>query len=576
MKSRLNIFHPVGVCAALILTGIAVYANHLNNPFQFDSIRYIPNHPLLQNAEQYFTWEMLEREYKHRWLLMATLAGNVLLDGFRPFGFHLVNLTIHIFNSLLVFCVAVTWSRKFYPDDATPPQAIGLFTALLFLAHPMQTESVIYVISRGGALATSFYLLGFLCFQHLLKAEAKTASRIFAALGIVACMILGFSAKQTLITLPALLFFYYLFCGDSRQRVLNWMRRRLPILIGAGLVISGALLWKLLTDEAFLIGPSKAGESIGRLNFMFTQPGVLVGYYLRLLFLPFNLNVDPDIPLVTSALSFSLWGALATLALLFALAVKAARRGATVYLFCLGWFLLVISPSSSIITLEDLAAERRVYLASLGLFFPCAALLLRGLYSYPRLRLLVPILIVACLCATTMKRNAVWSSESRLWNDTLKKSPNKIRPLVNLARAYTTEGDPKQAVALYERSLRLNPNIFHSHYNLGNLYWAEGKTELALHHLLQARQLEPSIPETHGRLGELYLALKRFEDADRSLRKAVELFPQYAVALRNLGLLYYFEWKRLEEGRAFFQLSLFLDPNQPDADSLRQIINAPR
>ena len=186
--------------------------------------------------------------------------------------------------------------------------------------------------------------------------------------------------------------------------------------------------------------------------------------------------------------------------------------------------------------------------------------------------LVISIFISIIFSGLTIQRNQIWASEVSLWNDTLKKSPQKIRPVINLAHAYTTTGNIDLAVEYFEKALALNPNIFATNYNLGNLYLKRGREEDALRLLQTAALIRPKIPETHELLGEIYLKRKQIELAEFHLKRAVEIKPDYALSMRNLGIIYYFHLKKPEEAAVYFSRALSIDPNQKQADNIRILI----
>ena len=183
------------------------------------------------------------------------------------------------------------------------------------------------------------------------------------------------------------------------------------------------------------------------------------------------------------------------------------------------------------------------------------------------------ILISIIFFLLTIQRNKVWTSEILLWDDALKKSPKKIRPMINLARAHTKVGSFDLAVDYYEKVMDQNPNIFATNFNLGNLYLKRGREKDALHLFKTAAILAPHIPEVHGLLGEIYLQKKHIKLAEFHLKRAVEIKPNYATAMRNLGIINYFHLKKLKEAAVYFARSLSIDPNQDDADNIRALIN---
>ena len=571
-------------CLFILVLGGLVYGNHLQNPFQFDTVAYITNHHRLDNINEQLNINYLWKEFIHRGLLQISLAFNVHLDGFRTFGYHLINMLLHLINSVLVYFVTLgIWSylgsiNSQSKDDET--RFVALFTAVFFLIHPIQTESVVYIMSRSEVFAATFYLSSFLLFQIYVVRDRpiKTAFKILVLFLISTAFILGFSVKQTVITLPLMLLLYFIFGQESESTSIRWLKRR-KWGIGFIIMIGVSLLFhKLLTDELFLIGESTAGEDIGRLNYMLTQPTVIFYYYFKLLLFPINLNIDPDIQLITNWWSWKFITALAGIAGLVYVSCRAKENRILLYFIC--WFLIVLSPSSSIITLSDLAAEHRTYLASYSFY----AVLAYCVYKVPQLVLphnsirckntilVISIFVSIIFSGLTIQRNKIWASEVLLWNDTVNKSPQKIRPVINLGHAYTTAGNIDLAIKYFEKALALNPNIFATNYNLGNLYLKRGEEGDALRLLQTAALIRPKIPETHELLGEIYLKRKQIELAEFHLKRAVEIKPDYAISMRNLGLIYYFHLNKPEEAAAYFSRALSIDPNQKQADIIRILI----
>jgi protein O-mannosyl-transferase len=571
-------------CVLLLVLGTLVYGNHLKNPFQFDTIAYIVNNNRLDNINEQLSISYLLKDFFHRSLLQISIAFNANLDEFNTFSYHLINLLLHLINSLLIYFItikALCYLKLIECKNIkTEIHFISLFTAILFLLHPIQTESVVYIMSRSEVFAGTFYLSSFLLFQvYLAKGEPiKISYRILVYLIISVIFILGFSVKQTLITLPLMLLLYFLFGLRPESVYIDWLNRykwKIGIVLLVGII---PLFYKLLTDESFLIGPSYAGENIGRLNYMLTQPSVIFYYYLKLLIFPINLNIDPDIILVTEWRSWSLFTSLLGIAgiIYFSFKVKEKR----ILLFFIFWFLITLSPSSSIITLTDLAAEHRTYLASYSYFAIvafCVYKITNLVYTDnfkkgKNLALFVSIFISIIFSVLTIQRNKIWTSEVSLWADTLKKSPQKLRPVINLAHAYSTNGNFELAMEYYEKALLLNPNVFATNYNLANIYFERGREEDGLKLLQTAALIRPKRAEVHGLLGEIYLKRKQIDRAEFHLKQAVEFKPDYALAMRNLGIVYYFHLKKPEKAAVFFSRALSIDPNQKDADNIRLLI----
>ena len=567
----------LGYCLLISLLGVLFFSNHLNNPFQFDSVAYIVNNANLKNPETLLSFEFWKKEFLARGLLRISLALNAYLDGFRPFGYHIFNLAFHILNALLLFFVLEKSLRRFGMEGvgwgSKRIRSVSFFSAVFFLCHPIQTESVIYIMSRSEVIASTFYLAGFLLFQQLLERSSTSHLQYgLYFLSIFLIALVGFSVKQIVATLPAIMILYYLCSCPDHSPALQFLKKWRWAITGIIAGVAGFLFYKLLTDETFLIGPSRPEEMVGRAKYMLSQPSVIVFYYLKMLLFPMNLNIDPDIAVVTSFLSWNFLLPMFCIAFLLLCSLKVFKTRFVFFFLC--WFFIILSPSSSIVTLHDLAAEHRTYLASAGIFilFACGVAEVTCRWGETRPLNITLIFCVFALGIMTMKRNAVWQSELSLWQDTHQKSPHKLRPLINLARAHSLEGNSEKAIQYYQESLVKGPGVFATNYNLGALYLEKGLVTDALRHFQLASRIEPEIPEPFAKLGEIYLSQKNFKLADSYFKRAVELNPRSSKVFKNLGVVNFYHLNRPKQGLAYFTRSLNLDPGQPEADKIRELL----
>ena len=567
----------LGYCLLISLLGVLFFSNHLNNPFQFDSVAYIVNNANLKNPETLLSFEFWKKEFLARGLLRISLALNAYLDGFRPFGYHIFNLAFHILNALLLFFVLEKSLRRFGMEavgwENKRIRNVSFFSAVFFLCHPIQTESVIYIMSRSEVIASTFYFAGFLLFQQLLERSSTSHLQYgLYFLSIFLIALVGFTVKQIVATLPAIMILYYLCSCPDHSPALQFLKKWRWAISGIIAGVAGFLFYKLLTDETFLIGPSRPEEMVGRAKYMLSQPSVIVFYYLKMLLFPMNLNIDPDIAVVTSFLSWNFLLPMFCIAFLLLCSLKVFKTRFVFFFLC--WFFIILSPSSSIVTLHDLAAEHRTYLASAGIFilFACGVAEVTCRWGETRPLNITLIFCVFALGIMTMKRNAVWQSELSLWQDTHQKSPHKLRPLINLARAHSLEGNSEKAIQYYQESLVKGPGVFATNYNLGALYLEKGLVTDALRHFQLASRIEPEIPEPFAKLGEIYLSQKNFKLADSYFKRAVELNPRSSKVFKNLGVVNFYHLNRPKQGLAYFTRSLNLDPGQPEADKIRELL----
>jgi hypothetical protein len=145
-----------------LLIGVAIYPNTLHSPFVFDDGPSIPRNPTIKNLENFYGNSTGYDKYPTRIIGYFSIALNYSIGEFDPFGYHILNMAIHIINSLLVyFFVLITFRTPFLKKSLSeaPAREVSLISGMLFLVHPVQTEAVTFIVQRLTSLTTIFYLL---------------------------------------------------------------------------------------------------------------------------------------------------------------------------------------------------------------------------------------------------------------------------------------------------------------------------------------------------------------------------------------------------------------------------------
>ena len=405
---------------------IEVYGPALSGAFVLDD-RYLPF--MDPNAAQMTlrTWVTGLRPllYFSYWLNFQTSGSG----GIEPYGYHLTNVFLHFLGSLVITLVAA----RLLELSGTTGRARNILSAIaggIFLLHPLQTESVAYVASRSEVLSVLLYFSAFAVFLYR-RTESIT---ILRSIAIVVLFAAAISTKEHTLTLGALLLLadYYWGLGGIRK---NGLLYGILAVAGAG----GAFaVWRVLQ------GATTAGFRVPGLTpatYFFTQCRV-IWTYVRLFFLPFGQNVDPDVAVSHTLLEH---GAIFGLAALVALIAAAwiYRKRWPLAAFGIFMFVLLLAPTSSFIPIVDVSAERRMYLPFLGLVLVCLEFLRRLKISQAAW---AGAAIVAVCSVLTYQRSAVWASPVALWQDASNKSPQKWRPHFQLASAlYESERCPEAA-----------------------------------------------------------------------------------------------------------------------------------
>jgi tetratricopeptide (TPR) repeat protein len=559
-------FHLLLICIATI----AVYANTLNAPFVLDDITSITNNAITRNFQVVLT---------SRIVTYISLALNYRLHGLDVTGYHVGNLLIHAANGALVYTFLNLLQRTAGLADAAFSKRekllLSLFTALLFICHPLQTQAVTYISQRATNLATFFYLA-----THTLYLAARLCPERSRAIAVgtaaFATALLAMASKEIAVTLPlTLVLVEFIFIGGSvRQKVLPLTLLFLPVLFVPVALIpalgSGGNPLELLSRLTSLT------QTISRGDYLLTQFPVILTY-LRLLFVPLGQNADYDYQVVTSLST----GVVASLALLVAilaaslyLLVRARqKRQAELKLVAFGlfWFFIALSVESSIIPLPDVIFEHRVYLPSVGFFAAAVTALFAG-RRYLRGRasaltgLVLPILSLTLLvlAATAVIRNTVWQDEVSFWEDIAAKSPAKVRAHVNLGNAYQNRGRFADAIREYKEVIRLDPNDPGAPNNLGTICYRQRNWAEAALWYRQALRLDPGNVSAHYNLGRTLTEEGHFAAAEDALRQAIQIRPEFDPAHNSLGIVY-FKMQRYPQALAALKTAVRLNPGNGEA-----------
>jgi tetratricopeptide (TPR) repeat protein len=499
--------------ATLAVLATALYLPCLYGPFVYDDPNAVSQSKLVRSLSigPFLTLST-------RPLSDYSYALNYAVSGLDTWSYHLTSILLHTANALLLYGIgwATFGAAPLMPRYGAARRALAWAAAALFAAHPLASESVAYVSSRSEVLAGFWMLLAlgsFLVAASTTERRRRRAATVVLPLATAAAV----GSKEIAAVLPVVLALYdWLFLSANRQRAP--LRLRLIALSVLPLAAGGAFLLVRAYVSPSPMGDYGATAGLGFERFtgweyLMTQFGVIV-YYLRLAVLPFGQTFDYDWPLARTPFAP---GVLLPLLLLAALVVVAVRSARTLPLltFAVGWTLLILAPTSSVMPIADLAVERRMYLPLAGLMLLAAACLWELVQRLPaalRQRptwtyagvVLVPL---AAFGVLTYQRAALWGDAIALHEDGVAKATENPRVRLNLGVTYLNSGHPDRAYdtllvakTLYDRGESLNAftriGAF-IEYNLGAVLFARGEFDRAETAL--KRSLE---------LGGQYLALR--------------------------------------------------------------------
>jgi len=553
--------------ALFVIVGFLAYSNTFDAPFIFHDIRNIVENPAIHDLETFLTVAFGDAGDLGsapvalpgtRKVAYLTFALNYRVHGLDVFGYHAVNLAIHLLNAILVYALVLVTLRTPRLRGSQSSRLLGalpFFSALLFVVHPIQTQAVTYIVQRLVSLATLFYLGSLLSYAgSRLYSGVKRYPPLACYVLSLACAVLAMQTKEIAFTLPLCLALYeFSFLrGPIGGRLLRLAPLLLTLLIiPLNLVSIDQPFGKVMADSDAVL--RWGGEN--RLEYLMTQFGV-IARYIRLLFLPLGQNLDYDIALANRFLDASVLRPFVGLSVLGGLAIILWLRSATgvnqaatasmrLIAFGILWFFLTLGVESSVMPIPDVIYEHRVYLPSVGALLAITTCVLWfgghvALRWRPAPTAAAVVLLAAALTLSgmTYARNQLWRDPVGFWQDVIRKSPHKSRPYQNLGVVLIREKRLAEAKAALETAVERDPSSPLAHNSLGNVLMAQGQVEAAMEHYRETIRLKPDFADGYLHLGNAYRSLGHMETAIAYYKSAIHAGTHRADAFINLGVAY--------------------------------------
>jgi tetratricopeptide (TPR) repeat protein len=551
----------------IVVAGLAAYGNSFSGPFIYDDLSSIRDNPSIRHLSA--IGEVLSppgngETVSGRPLLNLSFAINYAISGPSTRGYHVVNLAIHILNGLLLLGILrqTFCSSVLSPRFGRAALGLGWATAILWTVHPLQTESVTYIVQRAESLASMLYLLVLYCAIRGMHAKRPVGWYVVA---VGSCW-LGVATKETVVTAPLMVLLYdRTFVGGSLQEA---FRRRwsLYVALAAGWMLLIGLLW-----STGLVGRREEMGTLDAWSYACSQPGVLL-HYLRLSVWPDPLCFNYDWP--AGKTMGAILPAMTAVGLLVVATVRGLTGGRT-WGFVGAWFFLILAPSSSVQPLGQLAFEHRMYLPLAAV---ASAVVVGGAMAGQWLArrgwlpgragmiagVCVVTLAAVVLGQVTFRRNEAYGTELSIWQDTVAKAPHSSFAHNNLGVELTNSGRVAEAIEHCQEAIRLKPDNASAHANLGNALKEAGRAAEAIERYQEAIRLKPSDAQPHYNLGNALAKGGRVAEAIEHYQEAIRLKPDYASAHMNLGVLLG-ELGRLPEAIEHHRQALKITPDCAEA-----------
>ena len=597
----------------IVLAGALTYANSLSGPMLFDDQSAILDNPQIRHL-----WPITAALAPPRASVLAnrpivnlSFAINYAIGGLSVRGYHIGNMSLHILSALVLFgIIRMTLATpKLRNRFAPAADAVALASALIWMVHPLHTESVDYLTQRTELMMGLFYLL---TLYSAIRAARSTARDRWYGAAIVSCL-LGMGCKESMVTAPVVVVLYdRVFLFDSMREA--WRSRK-------GLYGGLALGW---LEFAVLVPPRAGtvgfGSRVSVWTYLLNQTQMIT-QYLKLTLWPHALVLDYG-----PARRLMLIDVLPQAALVVALVVLTGIALVTRPMagFLGAWFFITLAPSSSFVPIAtEVGAERRMYLPLAGVVVLAVIGAYLGLQSFKSWGLFRPsvqthrardgrraggligivalFLVAGALAYATAQRNHEYASSVALLQTSVDRWPHG-RAHFNLAAVLKEQGRADEAIAHLRVAVTDDPQ---AQYVLGSELYDRGQFDEAIKELRGfidrvgrnpastyesvvarnllalslaqqrkvpqavdefqiALQMDPDNAGLHGNLAFILLQKNDFEGARQHYEEYLKSHAGSAFVLTNLGTALQ-QLGRIEEAKERFRQALAVDPNYVEA-----------
>ena len=420
----------------------------------------------------------------HYWPIVYTVFWlEHKLWGFEPLGYHIVNILLHVVNTVLLWRLLL---RLGVPG--------AWVIAAVLAVHPVRVESVAYVMGRKDLLSALFYFAAFLAYLRFF--EVPRSGRYLLALGLFAGALL---CKSIAITLPVAVLIAH-WWKQNRVTEGDFLRVLPFFLVGLGFAVADLSFSRSIEDLSF--------------DFSFAERVLIAAhalwFYAGKLLWPVDLAVI--YPHWAVRANIFAWGYVAAAGALVGLLWFFRDRLGRGPLAGVLFFAVTLSPVLCFIDfgymLWSFVADRYQYLAGIGVMAVLIGGAARGADKLSG-ALKIGIQGVACVVLVLLG-------------------------ILTWRQASIYEGE----IPFYQHIISHNPRARDAHYNLGIALLKDKRTEEGLAATRIALQQRPDHANAHSNAGVALILLRRYDEAEKHLLRALELDPNHAIARDNLAELH--------------------------------------
>ena len=490
----------------------------LNGFTNWDDHFYVTQNHLIKSISlrNIYYWISKPHTGLYHPVVLFSLAIDFAIGGLNPRVFIATNLLFHLLNTLLVF----HFVKKLFGD-----KRMAFFAMALFGVHTLHVESVAWISERKDVLFTFFFLSSLILYvRHVV--EQKTRFLVLSLFLFVIALL----SKAAAVTLPLCMMLVDFILGKQTfNKKALW--DKMPFFILS--VIMGFLT----IYSHYFYGALENTTGYSFLSRVLVSAKGFTLYLINIV-LPLKLSAFYPMPgLVNGQLPIILWLFIPVYILFFAIVYISYKKSKIIFFglvfFLINLFLFLIPAGVPIV-----AADRFMYLPSLGLFIIISYLFIQLIQHFEKLKMLIIgifSLYILVLSGLTFNRTKVWKDSLSLWNNAIETNGETWFPLLKRGRAYLNEDKLEMALIDFNRSITLNPEYSITYENRGYIYLVRSDYDNAILDFNKSLQINRNSFYSYKSLGFANFYQNEFNKAILNLNKAIELYPRYADAYKLRG-----------------------------------------
>lgn len=535
--------HPKKIYFVLfILISLGVYSNIWDNGFTMDDGIYIQKNPLIRDIKNiprlilspYCVVEGNLGNYLYRPLASIGYALIYALDGLNWTVFHLSNVLFHGINAFLVFLFSSLFLKKRY---------LALVTALIFLVHPVETDTVASAVGLSGILMTFFSLLSLLFYIKLNNGrKSYFLSLIFYFLAML--------SKEFGVFLIVFIGLYDLM-ERAEFNTKTYFKKRFVYNLGffsVFLIYFGLRFYVVralfIPYENMVYNPLIGKSTFARI---LTGIHILVFHYVRLMVFPKKmcaLYAYDQIDIIKSPFDLTFLISIVVIILFGILAYYLKKKNHKGYLGILLFISFVFFFSNIPFLSGAVVAERFLYLPSIGfiIFIVSVYQLIRHkINRYITSGLLLAILVAGSV--RTYNRLDDWKNNFAMFKSIVREYPENAWAQYHLGLSYYYVRDFKKAINHFDETLDIYSEAKDVYSFIGAAHANLDNHKMALHYYEKSLKDKEPTSELWKNIGYSYRRLNQFRNSEKAYRNALKVDPKNHIARYQLSRLYYEEGK---------------------------------